>query len=388
MNEKIKVGVLGATGAVGQKFVQLLENHPWFELTEVAASERSIGKTYGEAARWLQSSALPERISRLTVKPCLPQLDCRIVFSGLDAAVAGEVEAEFAAAATRFQQLAQSSPRGRCAAVIAELNHHHLVLIERQKKNRGWPGFIVTNSNCSTMFLAVALGPLHETFGVEKVFVVTMQAISGAGYPGVASLDILGNVIPFIGGEEEKIEIETRKILGTLMGERVQLADFAVSAQTNRVPVEDGHTECVSVKFKKPAAIEAIKAHLRNFRGLPQELKLPFAPPQPIIVLDEADRPQPKRDVMREHGMATFVGRIRPCTILDYRMVILGHNTIRGAAGASILNAELLVAQGGFSAFMKEYDALARGRAEVQRRYFFKSKSKQSELTSLRIKPM
>jgi aspartate-semialdehyde dehydrogenase len=347
MKEKIKVGVLGATGAVGQKFVQLLENHPWFELTEVAASERSIGKPYNEAARWLQSTPLPERIRRQTVKPCRPELDCRIVFSGLDASVAGEVEAEFAAAGyavfsnSRNHRLDDDVP-----LVIPELNHDHLALIERQKKNRGWPGFIVTNSNCSTMFLAMALGPLHRAFGVEKIFVVTMQAISGAGYPGVASLDILGNVIPYISGEEEKMEIETRKILGTLGGERVQLADFAVSAQTNRVPVEDGHTECVSIKFKKPASIEALKEELRSFRGLPQELKLPFAPAHPILVLDEADRPQPKRDVLRERGMATFVGRIRPCTILDYRMIILGHNTIRGAAGASILNAELLLAQG------------------------------------------
>ncbi|MCG3119738.1 MAG: Aspartate-semialdehyde dehydrogenase [bacterium] len=196
------------------------------------------------------------------------------------------------------------------------------------------------------MFLAIALGPLHQAFGVEKVFVTTMQAISGAGYPGVASLDILGNVIPYISGEEEKIEIETRKILGALAGERVQLADFVISAQTNRVPVEDGHTECVSVKLRQPTSVETIKERLRNFRGLPQELKLPSAPPQPLIVVEENDRPQPKRDVERANGMATLIGRIRPCPLLDYRFVILGHNTIRGAAGASILNAELLVAQG------------------------------------------
>src|SRR5512145_5184 len=239
MKEKIKVGVLGATGAVGQKFVQLLENHPWFELTEVAASERSAGKTYGEAVRWLQSTPLPERNRRLPVRPCQPGLDCRVVFSGLDAAVAGEVEAEFAAAGyavfsnARNHRLADDVP-----LTIPELNADHFALIETQKKKRGWPGFIVTNSNCSTMFLAMALGPLHRAFGVEKVFVVTMQAVSGAGYPGVPSLDILGNVVPFIGGEEEKMEIETRKILGRLAGESVELADFVVSAQTNRVPVE------------------------------------------------------------------------------------------------------------------------------------------------------
>jgi aspartate-semialdehyde dehydrogenase len=347
MKEKIKAGVLGATGAVGQKFVQLLANHPWFELAEVAASERSAGKTYGEATRWFQPTPLPERAGRLPVKPCQPKLDCQIVFSGLDAAVAGEVETEFAAAGyavfsnARNHRLDDDVP-----LVIPELNADHLQLIELQKKKSGGAGFIVTNSNCSTMFLAMALGPLHQAFGVEKVFVATMQAISGAGYPGVASLDILGNVIPFINGEEEKIEIETRKILGALAGDRVQLADFVISAQTNRVPVEDGHTECVSVKFRKPASVEAIKERLQNFRGLPQELKLPSAPPQPIIVMQEPDRPQPRRDVMAANGMATLVGRIRPCPLLDFRFVILGHNTIRGAAGASILNAELLVAQG------------------------------------------
>jgi len=347
MKEKIKVGVLGATGAVGQKFVQLLENHPWFELTEVAASERSVGKTYGEAARWFQNTPLPERIRHLSVKACQPQLDCQIVFSGLDAAVAGEVETEFAAAGyavfsnARNHRLDDDVP-----LVIPELNADHLHLIDLQRKKSGGSGFIVTNSNCSTMFLAMVLGPLHQAFGVEKVFVATMQAISGAGYPGVASLDILGNVIPFINGEEEKIEIETRKILGALAGGRVQLAGFVISAQTNRVPVEDGHIECVSVKFRKQASVAAIKERLQNFRGLPQELKLPSAPPQPIIVMEEPDRPQPRRDVMAANGMATFVGRIRPCPLLDFRFVILGHNTIRGAAGASILNAELLVAQG------------------------------------------
>ncbi len=261
--------------------------------------------------------------------------------------MAGEVETEFAAAGYAVFSNARNHRLGDdVPLVIPELNADHLSLIEAQKKNRGGTGFIVTNSNCSTMFLAMALGPLHQAFGVEKVFVVTMQAVSGAGYPGVASLDILGNVIPFISGEEEKMEIETRKILGKLTNSRVELADFIVSAQTNRVPVENGHTECLSVKFKKPASVATIKERLQNFRGLPQELQLPSAPPQPIVVMEENDRPQPKRDVMFANGMATLVGRIRPCPILDYRMVILGHNTIRGAAGASILNAELLTAQG------------------------------------------
>jgi aspartate-semialdehyde dehydrogenase len=306
-----------------------------------------MGKSYGKATRWFQNTPLPERVRRLPVKPCQPELDCRIVFSGLDASVAGEVEAEFAAAGyavfsnSRNHRLDDDVP-----LVIPELNGDHLALIDIQKKKRGWPGFIVTNSNCSTMFLAMALGPLHQAFGVEKIVVVTMQAVSGAGYPGVASLDILGNVIPFISGEEEKMEIETRKILGTLDGERVRLADFVVSAHTNRVPVEDGHTECVSIKLHKQTSVEEIKARLQTFRGLPQEMNLPSAPPQPILVKDEPDRPQPRRDVMLANGMSTIVGRVRPCPIFDFRFVILGHNTIRGAAGASILNAELLVAQG------------------------------------------
>ena len=347
MKEKIKVGVLGATGVVGQKFIRLLENHPWFELTEVASSERSAGRTYGEAARWFQDSPLPERIRHLQVKVCRPDLDCRIVFSGLDAGVAGEVEADFASAGyavfsnSRNHRLEEDVP-----LLIPELNADHLKLLEVQKKKRGWPGFIVTNSNCSAMVLAMALGPLHRTFGLEKVFVVTMQAISGAGYPGVASLDILSNVIPFVSGEEEKIEIETRKILGVLADDHIQLADFVVSAQSNRVPVEEGHTECVSVKFRNQTTTESIRKQLGSFRGLPQELNLPSAPPQPIVVMAEPDRPQPKHDALLANGMATTVGRIRPCPILDFRFVILGHNTIRGAAGASILNAELLVAQG------------------------------------------
>ena len=347
MNKKIKIGVLGATGAVGQKFVRLLVNHPWFELAEVAASDRSLGKSFGEAARWLQDAPLPPQVRAMPVRACTPDLDCRIVFSGLDASVAGEVEAAFAAGGyavfsnSRNHRLEDDVP-----LVIPELNADHLRLIDTQKKKRGWPGFIVTNSNCSTMFLAMALGPLHQAWGVEKVFVATMQAISGAGYPGVASLDILGNVIPYISGEEEKIEVETRKLLGSFAGDRIQPADTIISAQANRVPVDDGHTECVSVKLLKPATLEEIVDGWRSFRGLPQELRLPSAPPQPIIVMAEADRPQPKRDVWQAQGMATMVGRLRPCPLLDYRFVTLGHNTVRGAAGASILNAELMVAQG------------------------------------------
>ncbi len=347
MTSKIAVGVLGATGAVGQKFIKLLEGHPWFEVTEVAASERSAGKRYADATSWKQNTPIPADVRDLEVHPCTPDLKCRVVFSGLDASVAGPVEDDLAKAGfvvlsnSRNHRLDPDVP-----LVIPEVNPDHLEIIPIQKRARESSGFIVTNSNCSTMFLAMALGPLHHAFSVEKVFVATMQAISGAGYPGVPSLDILGNVIPYIGGEEEKIEIETRKILGRFNGRTIDLADFPVSAQCNRVAVEDGHTESVSVKFARKTSPEEIARVLREFSGPPQELGLPSAPSSPILVMDEADRPQPRFDVNRLGGMATMVGRIRPCSILDYKFTVLGHNTIRGAAGASILNAELLKARG------------------------------------------
>lgn len=347
MSTKIPVGVLGATGAVGQKFIKLLEDHPWFEVVEVAASERTSGKLYGDAVSWKQTTPIPEAVGSLEVRPCVPELKCRVVFSGLDAAVAGPVEESFAQAGyivlsnSKNHRLDEDVP-----LVIPEVNHDHLGLIPIQRRNRNSNGFIVTNSNCTTMFLAMALGPMHKAFNIEKVFMVSMQAISGAGYPGVPSLDILGNVIPYIGGEEEKVEIETRKILGTFNGKAVELAPFAVSAQCNRVPVEDGHTESVSVKFSRKTTAEEIAGLLRSFSGLPQQLQLPSAPERPFIVMDAPDRPQPRFDVNRSKGMATLVGRIRPCTIFDFKFTLMGHNTVRGAAGASILNAELLKAQG------------------------------------------
>ncbi len=347
MDPKISVGVLGATGAVGQKFIKLLENHPWFEVTALAASERSAGRKFDEVVAWKQVTAIPSTVRKLEVRPCTPDLDCRVVFSGLDASVAGPIEDEFARAG---YVVLSNSKNHRLDAdvplVIPELNHDHLKLIPIQRVNRNARGYIVTNSNCSTMFLAMALGPLHREFGVEMVFVTTMQAVSGAGYPGVPSLDILGNVIPYIGGEEEKMEIETRKILGHFDGAGIKLAPFPVSAQCNRVPVEDGHTESVSAKLAKKAEPAEIAEVLRAFSGPPQELKLPSAPPSPIVVMEEQDRPQPRFDVNQSAGMATLVGRIRRCSILDYKFTVLGHNTIRGAAGASILNAELLRAQG------------------------------------------
>jgi len=347
MSEKIPVAVLGATGAVGQKFIKLLQDHPWFEVTQVAASERSVGRRYEEVVAWKQNTPIPEPVRILEVRPCTPDQDCRIAFSGLDAAVAGEVEDSFARAGC---VVLSNSKNHRMDAdvplVIPELNHDHLGLIPIQRRNRGTSGFIVTNSNCSTMFLAMALGPLHRAFTVEKVFVATMQAVSGAGYPGVPSLDILGNVIPYIGGEEEKMECETRKILGRFDGEGIELADFPVSAQCNRVAVEDGHTESVSVQLRTKASAREITQVLQEFYGPPQQLRLPSAPERPVVVMDAQDRPQPRFDVNLYGGMTAIVGRIRPCSVLDFKFTVLGHNTVRGAAGASILNAELLKAQG------------------------------------------
>jgi aspartate-semialdehyde dehydrogenase len=347
MSAKMPVGVLGATGAVGQKFIKLLEDHPWFEVTEVAASERTSGKPYGEAVSWKQVTPVPESVRSLEIRPCTPDLKCRIVFSGLDSAVAGPIEEDFARAGffvlsnSKNHRLDEDVP-----LVIPEVNPDHLGILPIQRKNRKSTGGLVTNANCTTMFLAMALGPIHKAFTVEKVFVVSMQAVSGAGYPGVPSLDILGNVIPFISGEEEKVEIETRKILGTFNGQSIDLADFAVSAQCNRVPVEDGHTESVSVKLARKTTAAAIADLLQNFSGVPQQLRLPSAPDRPFMIMKAPDRPQPRFDVNVSKGMATLVGRIRPCSILDFKFTLMGHNTIRGAAGASILNAELLKAKG------------------------------------------
>ncbi len=347
MSARTPVCVLGATGAVGQKFIKLLEGHPWFEITEVAASERSAGRRYEEATAWKQTTAIPESVRSLEIRPCTPELKSRVVFSGLDASVAGQIEEDLARAG--YVVLSNSKNHRMDAdvpLVIPEINSDHLGLIPIQRRKRGSKGYIVTNSNCSTMFLAMALGPLHKEFTVEKVLVTTMQAVSGAGYPGVPSLDILGNVIPHIGGEEEKMEIETRKILGCFNGQSIDLADFSVSAQCNRVAVEDGHTESVSVKLGRETTVGQITALLDAFTGPPQHLKLPSAPERPILVMQAPDRPQPRFDVNLFNGMATLVGRIRPCSVLNFKFTLLGHNTVRGAAGASILNAELLKAQG------------------------------------------
>jgi aspartate-semialdehyde dehydrogenase len=344
---KIAVGILGATGVVGQRFVQLLENHPWFELTWIAASGRSLGQSYREAARWRLKSPMPPPVSEMAVSAADPEGAPKIIFSALDATVAAELEPRFAAAGCAV--VSNSSAfrmHAEVPLVIPEVNGSHLHLLKSQSWRKNSDGFIVTNPNCSATGLTLALAPLQQKFGIEKVFVVTMQAVSGAGYPGVASLDILGNVIPHIAREEEKIETETLKMLGRVNGRAVEPADFQISAQCNRVPVEDGHTESVSVKLRQPATREQLIDAFNNFRAAPQELRLPNAPEHPLVFLDQADRPQPALDVNCGAGMSVTIGRLRPCKLLDWKFTLLSHNTIRGAAGAALLNAELLKAQG------------------------------------------
>ncbi|TVR67262.1 MAG: aspartate-semialdehyde dehydrogenase [Spirochaetaceae bacterium] len=341
--EMIDVAVLGATGTVGQKFITLLDGHPWFRVREVVASSRSAGRPYRDAVRWLQDTPIPLAVADLPVRSLEEKLESTVLFSGLDSSVAGEAELDYA---ERGHVVISNSRNHRMdervPLVIPEINQDHLQLLDRQP----WPGAIVTNPNCSTMFLAMALAPLHRAFGVEAVQVSTMQAVSGAGYPGLPAMSIMGNVIPHIEGEEEKIETEPLKILGRLGEYGIVPAGMRIGAQCNRVPVVDGHTETVSVKLGSPASLDEVRSALESFRGLPQELNLPSAPLQPLWVFDAPDRPQPARDLPVEKGMATLVGRLRECPVLDYRMVLLGHNTIRGAAGAAILNAEAMVALG------------------------------------------
>lgn len=345
---RIKVGVLGATGAVGQRFVQLLEHHPWFEIAALVASEASAGQTYAEACTWRVSAAMPSSVQDMEVLPIDPGFEADIVFSALPGSVAGPTEEAFAAAGYRVCSNASAQRmEADVPLLIPEVNPQHLSLIPYQQQQRGWDtGYIVTNPNCSTIHLVLALKPLYDTFGLDRVMVTTMQALSGAGYPGVPSLDVVDNVIPYIGGEEDKLETEPRKLLGRFAGDRIEYARFAVSAQANRVAVLDGHLEAVSVELTREATVAEVVESLREFRGEPQQLDLPSAPREPIVVRDEPDRPQPRLDRMAQHGMASVVGRVRACPILDIRFVVLGHNTIRGAAGASILNAELLVAKG------------------------------------------
>ena len=347
MSRKYRVGILGATGMVGQRFVELLVDHPQFEITAVAASDRSQGKSYGEACTWRLAGEMPAAVRSLPVQLPTPPLDCDLVFSSLPGEIARETEGSFADAG--YPVISNSSAFRMDEDVpllIPEVNHEHIGLLERQRSKYPKGGFIVTNPNCSTIMIALALAPLHAAFGVESCVATTLQALSGAGYPGVASLDIVDNVLPFIGGEEEKIESETVKILGRLNGSHIEPAPMAVSAQCHRVNVADGHMAAVRVKFARKPSLADLREALASFRSLPQELGLRSAPALPITIRDEENRPQPKLDRDAGNGMTITAGRIKPDTVLDYRFVALSHNTIRGAAGAAILNAELLVALG------------------------------------------
>jgi aspartate-semialdehyde dehydrogenase len=345
--QKIEVGILGATGMVGQHFIKFLEGNPWFEVKWAGASDRSAGKKYADATSWRLNGTMPEAMAGLTVEDCKPGNAPRLLFSAMDASVATEIERAFAEAGhvvvsnSRNHRMERDVP-----LLVPEVNPEHLKIIPQQRKNRGWKGQIVTNPNCSTVVLTMALGPLKQ-FGIKRVMVTTMQAISGAGYPGVASMDITANVVPFIGGEEEKMEQETQKILGECKGDHFEPLAAGISAHCNRVPVVDGHTETVSVEFSsKPSERDMLEA-FRSFTSVPQERKLPSAPARPVIYMTERDRPQPRRDVERERGMAAFVGRLRECPVFHWKFVAMGHNTVRGAAGAAVLNAELMYS-GGF----------------------------------------
>jgi aspartate-semialdehyde dehydrogenase len=353
MNSKIPVGILGATGTVGQRFIQLLHEHPWFEVTWLAASDRSAGKLYAEAAKWNLNTPIPAKVASMKVSAAAPDSSTpKLVFAALDASAAQQIEPAFAAAG---HAVVSNSSAFRMAEdvplIIPEVNGDHVPLIKTQKWYKDNGGFMVTNPNCSAIGLVLALAPLHRRFGIDKIFVATMQAISGAGYPGVPSMDILGNVIPYIAKEEDKMEAESRKLLGSLVesalnGSHVVPADLTLSAHCNRVAVEDGHTESVSLKLRKPAQAEEIMAAWNEFHCLPQKLKLPTAPEQPVIYESAPDRPQPRLDRDRGKGMSAVVGRLRPCNIFDWKFTVLSHNTIRGAAGAAVLNGELLKAQG------------------------------------------
>jgi aspartate-semialdehyde dehydrogenase len=348
--KKWRAGVLGATGIVGQRLVNLLAGHPWFELSEVAASERSSGRTYAEAVRWHLETPIPEAARDLLVKGVEPTLECDFVFSALDSSVAGPVEEDFARAG---YPVVSNSRNHRMDAdvplLIPEVNAAHLDAIPVQQRNRGYgTGFIVTNPNCSTAGLVLVLKPLADAFGLERIFVVTLQAISGAGYPGVSSMDIQGNVVPFISGEEEKMEAEPQKLLGQWDGTRFVEAGLGISAHCNRVPVLDGHLECVSLGLKKIASLTEVREALRTFEVDEELASLPTALRHPVVVVDEENRPQPRRDVEVGEGMAAVVGRIRECPLHDVKLTLLSHNLVRGAAGAALLNAELLAARGFF----------------------------------------
>jgi len=343
---KISVGILGATGIVGQKFIELLSSHPWFEIVALAASDRSIGKRYGEAMKWSMPVALPQKVADMTVVACSPNLPCNVVFSSLHSDVAGEIEESFAKAG--YKVISNSGNHrmdSDVPLIVPEINSDHLKLIEQQHFA---PGALITNPNCSVIGMTMALKPLLDKWGINAVNVVTMQALSGAGYPGIPSIDILDNVIPYIDGEESKVEKEPLKIMGTFYEKEIVPYPMHLSAQCTRVSVTDGHLACLSVKLNKKAHANEIIAAWREFEGEPQRLKLPTAPKHPIIYLDDERHPQPKLHRTLEGGMAVSIGRLRECPLLDWKFIILSHNTIRGAAGCAILNAELMTRKGYF----------------------------------------
>ena len=345
-NMRQKIGILGATGMVGQRFIQLLENHPWFEVSWLAASDRSSGKRYGDAVKWKLDSPLPERIAQMQISPAVPDDAPKVIFAALDADIARELEPAFAAAGCAV--ISNSSAfrmHEDVPLVIPEVNADHLPILENQASRKDSGGYIVTNPNCSAIGLVLVLKPLVERFGVDAIFVSTMQAVSGAGYPGVASMDILGNVVPYVKNEEEKMQAETLRLLGTRAGKVVQPLAAKMTAHCNRVAVEDGHTESVSIKLGRSATKEEILEAWREFTPLAGR-DLPTAPAQPVEFIALEDRPQPRLDKMRGGGMTASVGRLRPCSLLDWKFTVLSHNTIRGAAGAALLNAELLVSLG------------------------------------------
>ncbi len=345
---RVRVAVLGATGAVGQSFVRLLSQHPWFELVALAASERSAGMAYAEAARWIGDDPMPPDVAAMTVLPCNPEkVSADFVFSALDSSVAGQVEAAFAAAGKIVLSNAKNYRMDPdVPLVIAEVNPSHLAILETQRRGRGWEGGIITNGNCASIVAAMALAPIHQRFGVTKVFAMTMQAVSGAGYPGVPSLDILGNVVPFIHDEEPKIEGEIPKFLGTVNRGVIESAAMRVSAHANRVAVEHGHTICLSIALRDKVGADRVAEAIEDWRGAKEVRGLPSAPERPLILSRERDRPQPRRDVDTGDGMTVMVGRIRPDPLFDVKLVAMGHNIVRGAAGASVLNAELLLHSG------------------------------------------
>ena len=346
MEPRIEVGILGATGMVGQHFVKFLQNHPWFDLKWLGASDRSAGKKYSDAAIWHLGGSTPRPVADIVVEECKPGNAPRLLFSAMDASVATEIERAFAQAGHVVVSNSKNHRMERdVPLLVPEINPDHLKLVPGQQRARGWKGQIVTNPNCSTIVLTMGLAAL-KPFGITKVIATTLQAISGAGYPGVPSMDINANVIPYIGGEEEKMQQETQKILGSFRGDHIEPLAAKVSAHCNRVPVVDGHTVTVSVELTaKPSEADLIQA-FENYRSLPQERNLPSAPPRPVIYMREINRPQPRFDVERENGMAAFVGRLRPCPVLDWKFIALGHNTVRGAAGAAVLNAELMHSEG------------------------------------------